>query len=252
MPPLSAVIITCNEERNIGRCLASVAPVAGEIVVVDSCSTDRTEAICIKAGARVFRRAWEGYSSAKNFGNAQAKGDLILSIDADEALSPELQRSIAALDGSAVAYKFSRCTNYCGTWIRHGGWYPDVKVRIFDRRKTHWEGAIHERLAGIQDKNAVLLRGDCLHYSFFSVAEHIAKARLFAGMAAAELARNGRRFGQLNCVVNPAAKFVRDYFLKLGFLDGRAGLTIAAVSAFSTYLKYRRLSGIAALRGEPL
>jgi glycosyltransferase involved in cell wall biosynthesis len=244
MTPLSVVIITFNEERNIRRCIESVQGIADEIVVVDSFSTDSTETICRTFGVRFLPRAWEGYSPAKNFGNEQARNNLILSLDADEALSPQLSESIAAIkrSGTTSVYKFNRMANYCGKWIRHGGWYPDVKVRIFDRTKTCWTGRIHETLRNIDERTAVHLQGDCLHYSYSSLSDHIAQARRFSEIAAIELRQKGKRSSLLNCAMNPAIKFVRDYIFKLGFLDGKNGLIIAAISAYATYLKYAKLA----------
>ena len=243
MPNLSVVIITLNEEKNIGRCLDSVKSIADEIVVVDSRSTDGTEAVCRGYGARVIVREWKGYSAAKNFGNDAAANDLILSIDADEALSSELQASIAAIKvGSpAAAYRFRRLTNYCGKWIRHGGWYPDIKVRIFDRRKTRWQGTIHESLAGIDEKNALLLDGDCLHYTYYTVDEHLRQMQRFTDIMAQDLFSRGKKGSYVHMVGSTAIKFIRDYVLRLGFLDGSKGFLISALSAYATWLKYIKL-----------
>ena len=243
MPFLSVVITTFNEERNIGRCLASVKPIAGDIVVVDSFSTDATDPVCRSFGADFIKRQWEGYAAAKNFGNAQARHDLILSLDADEALSPELQQSIIEIKNTRAGEtcKFVRLTNYCGAWIRHGGWYPDIIVRIFDRRKTQWQGLIHEHLEGIGKKDAALLRGDCYHYSYYSVAEHLKKTKRFADLSARELFSLGRKTSMMKLLLSPPIKFIRDYLLRLGFLDGRRGLCIAVISAYATFRKYAKL-----------
>jgi glycosyltransferase involved in cell wall biosynthesis len=237
---LSVVIITYNEERNIGRCLASVKDIADEIIVVDSFSTDATETICRNSGAAVYKRPWDDFASARNFGSAKAYSDLILTLDADEALSPELQRSIAAAKASpeARAYKFIRLSNYCGTWIRHGGWYPDIKARIYDRRKTKWQGLVHAELEGIGRNDAVLLPGECRHYSYYSIAEHVAKTKRYADLYARELFDRGKKSSLLHIVCNPAVKFIRDYLLRFGFLDGRSGLVIAYLTAYGTFLKY--------------
>ena len=243
MSLLSVVIITFNEERNIGRCLASVRSVADDIVIVDSFSTDATEAICTGFGVNFFKRPWDDYSSARNFGNSKARSDLVLAIDADEALSPELQHSIAEIKATWAggACKFVRLTNYCGAWIRHGGWYPDIIVRIFDRRKTQWHGLVHERLAGISKKDAALLRGDCYHYSYYSVDEHIKKTKRFADLSARELFARGKKASLLKLLFSPLIKFIRDYLLRHGFLDGRRGLFIAGISTYATFRKYALL-----------
>ena len=244
MPQLSVVIITFNEERNIIRCLESVKPIADDIVVVDSLSTDRTHELCRDYKVDFVQRSWEGYSQAKNFGNARARHDIVLSMDADEALSPLLQRSVSEIKQppDAEAYSFNRLTNYCGKWIRHGGWYPDVKVRLFNRTKARWEGAVHERLAGIDGRTIKLLRGDCYHYTYYSVSEHLRKADNLSDLSARELFERGKTASLLAPFLHPAVRFMRDYFLKSGILDGRNGLVIAAISAYANYLKYARLA----------
>ncbi|MBI2966532.1 MAG: glycosyltransferase family 2 protein [Bacteroidetes bacterium] len=243
MTPLSVVIITFNEERNIGRCLDSVGGVTDDIVVIDSFSTDKTKEICGSHSVRYFPHQWEGYSASKNFGNTQAKHDWILSLDADEALSDNLRDSIHGwkMKPEPVPAKFSRLANYCGKWIRHGGWYPDVKIRIFNRNITRWSGLIHEKLTGIDEKNAVFLPGDCYHFTYYSVEEHLAKTEYFAGMAADDLFKQGKMAGTFSLYTSPAAKFLRDYFLRLGFLDGTTGYNIARISAYAAWLKYYKL-----------
>lgn len=241
--PVSAVIITRNEERNIARCLESLHGVADDIVVVDSGSVDRTEEICRAHGVSFIRQDWLGYAAQKNLANGQAKHDWILSIDADEALSDGLKRSILELKraGAIRTCEFARMTNYCGRWVRHGGWYPDRKVRMFDRRTASWEGALHEELRGFSRHEVVRLRGDCLHYSYDTVADHHRQADRFTTLAAEELFRRGRRVGVLRLHLSPLWKFVLDYGLRLGFLDGAAGWRIARISAGATRMKYLKL-----------
>jgi glycosyltransferase involved in cell wall biosynthesis len=246
MPQLSVVIITFNEEKNIGRCIESVLSVADDIVVVDSFSADNTKAICNKYGVNFISRKWEGYSATKNFANAQAKYDWILSLDADEALSEDLKKSILAIKQSneLKPYKFNRLTNYCGSWIRHCGWYPDTKVRIFDRRKIQWEGSIHERLNIPSDDLASLLKGDCLHYSYYSIEQHYKQADHFSTLVAQDLYSKGKRAPLLKLFFSPIIKFIRDYIFKLGFLDGKAGFTVCRISSNATYLKYKKLRAL--------
>jgi glycosyltransferase involved in cell wall biosynthesis len=244
--PLSAVIITLNEERNIARCLESLRGVADDIVVVDSGSVDRTEEICRSHGVNFIRQAWLGYSAQKNLANGHARHDWILSVDADEALSGGLRRSILGLKGEGAirVCRFARLTNYCGHWVRHGGWYPDHKTRMFDRRTARWEGALHEELQGFSRSEVVLLEGDCLHYSYYTVEDHRRQADRFTTLAAEELFRRGSRVGVLRLHLGPVWKFILDYVLRLGFLDGSAGLRIASISAGATrmkYLKFERL-----------
>jgi glycosyltransferase involved in cell wall biosynthesis len=241
--PISAVIITLNEERNIARCLESLCGVADDIVVVDSGSVDRTEEICRSYGVNFIRQAWLGYSAQKNFANGHARYDWILSIDADEALSRELKRSILELksEGTLRVCKFARMTNYCGHWVRHGGWYPDHKARMFDRRKARWEGALHEELQGFSRSEVVLLEGDCLHYSYYTLEEHHRQADRFTTLSAEELFRKGSRAGVLRLHLSPVWKFILDYGFRLGFLDGVTGFRIARISAGATRMKHLKL-----------
>jgi len=244
MTRLSAVVVTFNEERNIGRCLESLRAVADEIVVVDSFSTDNTEAICKQHNAKFIQRKWEGYSATKNFANNAASHDWILSIDADEALSEELRKSIVEvkLQDKPPACSFNRLTNYCGKWIRHAGWYPDVKVRIFDRRTASWQGSIHEELRFTTRPFPIThLEGDLLHYSYYTVDEHLKQTEKFTTLAAQSLFESGKRSNVFKLYTSPAAKFVQSYFLRLGVLDGYYGYKVSSISAYSNFLKYRKL-----------
>ncbi len=241
MQKLTAVVITRNEARNIARCIESLEGIADEIVVVDSFSTDATPSICKGLGVQFHQREWKGYSLQKNYGNGLASNDLILSIDADEALSEELRNSIlnAKNKEGGFAYSFNRLTNYCGKWIRHSGWYPDTKVRIFNRTAADWQGTVHEKLT-VDPKTVKKLKGDLLHYSYYDVSEHVAQTDRFATLSAQELLESGVRPSLLRIVFSPVAKFIKFYLLRLGFLDGSAGWRIATISARGTYLKYAR------------
>jgi glycosyltransferase involved in cell wall biosynthesis len=243
MPSLSVVIITLNEEHNIGRCLESVKDIADDIVVVDSGSTDRTQEICSTYGVRFIRKEWLGYSAQKNYANSLANFDWIFSIDADEALSDQLKQSIleAKTQDDQHYYRIGRITNYCGKWIRFGGWYPDIKLRFFDRRQNCWEGHIHERLNVDSDTAFPLLQGDCYHYSYYTVAQHQAQALKFSRLAAEDLFSRGKQVGIVKLWFAPLFKFIKMHLLQGGFLDGRAGLTIARISAHAVFLKYRQL-----------
>jgi glycosyltransferase involved in cell wall biosynthesis len=238
---LSAVIITYNEERNIARCLDSLAGVVDEVVVVDSFSTDGTEAICREKGARFLQRAFDGYGVQKNFALDQAAHDRVLSLDADEALSPALRASILAAraDWTHDAYTMNRLTNYAGHWVRHGGWYPDRKLRLFDRRRARWtDAALHEKVEPAPGATVRHLAGDLLHYSYYSVEEHVERTRRYAAISARAAVQRGRRGGWVKVWLGPAATFLRMYFLKAGFLDGRAGWHVARISALETWWKY--------------
>jgi len=243
---ISAVIITHNEERNIGRCLDSLRDLADEVVVLDSFSSDGTEAICRGKGARFFQHPFEGYAEQKNRANDQAAHPWVLSMDADEALSDTLRAAILRLKNEApqfYAYAMNRLTNYCGQWIRHSGWYPDRKVRLFWNEKARWGGpAVHERLNLNDPKSVGFLPGDLLHYSYYTVEEHYERARKYAGMAAKAMLEKGKRAHWWNLAFSPAFKFVRNYLLRRGFLDGRAGWTICRIAALETWWKYRELA----------
>lgn len=240
MTKISVVIITYNEERNIARCLEAVQGFADEIVVVDSHSTDATRTICESYGVRFVTEEWRGYSGQKNYGHQLASNDWNLSIDADEVVSEELQQSIAAWKSrpEPVFAKVKRLTNYCGRWIRHCGWYPDSKLRLFDRTCAQWQGEVHERLVIAKDMPVIELRGDLLHYTYHTIDDHMAKANRFSTIGASQLLSKGRKISFLNVVVNPPAKFIRNYIVKLGFLDGYYGYAICRSSAYHTFLKY--------------
>lgn len=246
MPQLSVVIITFNEEKNIGRCLESIKGIADDIVVVDSFSGDRTENICKQYNVNFIQRKWEGYSDTKNFANAQAKYDWILSLDADEALSEELKASILKIKQNAdlKTYKFHRLTNYCGSWIKHCGWYPDTKIRIFDRRIIKWEGIIHEKLIINSNEPAILLNGNLLHYSYYNIEQHYAQTEKFSTLAAEDMFKRGKKASVLKMYLSPVVKFISDFFIKLGILDGAAGYTICRISAYTSYLKYKKLKNL--------
>ena len=192
MSEISAVIITLNEEKNIERCLQSLQGIVDEIIVVDSGSTDKTTEIAEKYSAIVLYKSWMGYSEQKNFGNDVARYDYVLSLDADEAISEELKKSILQIKKNSLngVYGFSRLTNYCGTFVKHGGWYPDFKVRIFNRRKVKWTGHIHENLIGFTPDEIRKLEGDCLHYSYYNESEHWKQAEKFSVLAAEDLQRS--------------------------------------------------------------
>jgi glycosyltransferase involved in cell wall biosynthesis len=242
MRKLTAVIITFNEARNIKRCIASLQGVADEIVVVDSFSTDATPNICKGLGVQFHQREWKGYSKQKNFGNGLASNDWILSVDADEALSEDLKTSIIneKENGSRVNFSFNRLTNYCGKWIRHSGWYPDAKVRMFDRTQDDWKGEVHEKLT-VDSTKVKKLKGDLLHYSYHSVSDHVKRTDKYSTLGAQELFESGKRASIFKLIFNPWLKFNRMYFLRLGFLDGMAGFTIALITAYGTFLKYIKL-----------
>lgn len=245
MDKLSAVIITLNEERNIGRCLESLVGVADEVIVLDSMSTDRTEEICNQYDfVRFEKRAWAGYSESKNYANSLAAHHYIFSIDADEALSEELAKSILKEkeNGFSGVYIVNRKTNYCGTWINHSGWYPDYKVRIFPKSETKWVGEyVHEELEFSAPQNEQLLQGDLHHYSYYDYADHRARADKYSLLTAQKMHVKGKKAGILKPYISALGRFISMYLIKLGFLDGHAGWKIATISAQSNILKYKEL-----------
>ncbi|HKR07164.1 MAG TPA: glycosyltransferase family 2 protein [Bacteroidia bacterium] len=244
MSRISAVVITYNEERNIERCLKSLQNISDEIIVIDSFSTDRTEEICKSFNVNFYKRQWDDFSSAKNAGNEKAVHYWILSLDADEALSDELKKSILEIKNTNAAgnYKFNRLTNYCGKWIHHCGWYPDTKTRLFLRTQCHWEGTVHEQLVIKSNAPVHFLKGDLLHYSYVTTDEFISKQNKYAETSAAQLYRRGTKANFFHVYMKPPIKFFRDYIFHLGLLDGKEGYTISRISAKALYRKYKRLS----------
>jgi hypothetical protein len=242
---LSVVIITFNEEANIARCLQALGDVADEVLVVDSFSTDNTVAICQAHGARVVQNAFAGYVEQKNFATDQARFDHVLQLDADEVLTDELRQSIrqAKADWRHAAYSLARLTSYCGTWVRHGGWYPDRKLRLYDRRLGRWQGLLlHEHYEVQPGQTTGQLAGDALHYSYHSIAQHVSQLNKFTSITAQERALKGKtQVTAFHLVVKPLWKFMHGYVFRLGFLDGFAGLSIAAISAAGVFLKFAKL-----------
>jgi glycosyltransferase involved in cell wall biosynthesis len=241
---ISAVIICFNEERNIERCINSVLPVADEILVLDSFSNDRTIEICHKLGVRLEQHAFDGHIEQKNRAMHMAKFDVVLSLDADEALTEELQKSILEVKSNwqQKAYKFNRKTNYCGQWINHCGWYPDTKIRLWDRKIGKWGGYNpHDKVELKKDIEAKWLKGDLAHYSFYSVDEHKNKVARYSTIKAKAVFARGKKSSQIKVLFAPVFKFFWSYFVRLGFLDGAAGFTICSLSAKESKLTYQKI-----------
>lgn len=241
---ISAVIITLNEERNIARCLVSLRQVADEIIVVDSGSIDNTAQICAQYGVTVIHQPWLGYGAQKNFAAQLANFDYILSVDADEALSPELIDCLKKIKKAPMvdAYQVNRLTNYCGKWIFHCGWYPDRKIRLWRKHKACWTTPkVHETIKLSPNTVVEHLHGNLLHYTYYTLAEHVQVANHYTTLLAEEYARQGKKAGLLKRFVSPLYSFFRDYILRLGILDGYDGFVICLIAAFSTFLKYAKL-----------
>jgi glycosyltransferase involved in cell wall biosynthesis len=242
---ISAVVITLNEEKNIGRCLDSVRQVADEIIVVDSYSTDQTRDICRGRGVHFVQHAFEGHIEQKNYAVSCAAHDRVLSLDADEALSEELVQSILTVKQNwrHDGYSFNRLTNYCGKWIRHSGWYPDTKLRLWDRRKGQWGGINpHDRVTLEGGSRVAHLAGDLHHWSYHTIRDHIDTINSFSEIAARAAHAAGKQSNLvLDIVLNPLLTFFKKYFLKLGILDGYPGFLIAVHTAYGKFLKYIKL-----------
>lgn len=241
---LSAAIITFNEERNLSRCLQSLVDVADEIIVVDSFSTDRTQVIAESFGARFIQHPFEGHIQQKNFALAQATGDWILSLDADESLDETLRASILAFktNPSGAGCSMNRLTNYCGHWVKHCGWYPDTKTRLVARGKAGWGGVNpHDRLDLNDGSMPTHLNGDILHHSYYTREDHLRQIEYFGTIAARELHARGISISRGMIVLKVVAQFFKSYILKTGFLDGSTGFTISRLSAFATWRKYSLL-----------
>lgn len=245
MVKLSGVIITFNEERNIEKCLQSLVPVVDEIVVVDSFSTDNTKAICEKYKATFIEQEFLGYIEQKNFALKQAKYDYVVSLDGDEALSERLQESIIELKNNwkLDGYSANRFNNFCGQWIKHADWYPNKKLRVFDRRKAQWKGnKVHETVKMNTPSASVgQLKGDILHYTYQSYSEFNLKTEHFSNLSAQAYFELGKKAPMWKIIFNPTWAFFKSYVLRLGFLDGLNGFIICVQTANITFLKYTKL-----------
>ena len=244
MPKISVVIITLNEENNIERCLKSVVDIADEIFIVDSFSTDRTEDICKKYNATFIQHKFDGYIEQKNWAASNAKYDCILSLDADEELSETLKISIKKIkeNWEYDGYYFNRLTYYCGKWIKHTSWYPSRKLRLWDRQKGIWDGINpHDMFVMQKGSTQKHIDGDLLHYSYYTISEHIQQINKFSDIISKSYHRHGYSGSYKTIIFHPLWRFFRDYFLKGGFLDGFYGLVVSLNSSHEVFLKYVKL-----------
>jgi len=247
MAKISGVIIAFNEEKKIERCIKSFKGVVDEGLVVDSNSTDRTKELAQSLGARVIVQEFLGYVEQKNFAMDQANHDWILHLDADEALSEELCEEILKIKSTVgsnniYAYGFNRLTNYNGFWVRHCGWYPDTKTRLWDRTKGKWGGVNpHDIIKMKNNFSPMKVKGNILHYSYDSISDHVMQTDHFTTIAAKEAYDRGVTSSHFKIMTRPLLKFLKDYFLKRGFLDGRYGFIICFINSLSALLKYSKI-----------
>ncbi len=253
MIKLSGVIITYNEEKNIETCLKSLVNVVDEIVVVDSFSTDNTKAICEAYNVRLIEQKFLGYIEQKNFALQQAKYNHVVSLDGDESLSETLQNSILMLKQhwNFDGYYCNRLNNFCGQWIKHSDWYPNKKLRVFDRTKGEWKGINPHDNVKLHDPKAKTghLKGDILHLTYQSYAEFNQKTEYFSTIAAKAYYDLGKKAPFWKLVWNPSWAFFKAYFLRLGFLDGFNGFVICVQTANITFLKYSKLRELIKAKG---
>jgi heptosyltransferase-3 len=243
MVKISAVIITYNEERNIARCIDSLYKVADEVVVVDSYSKDRTREISIEKGARVVEHPFKSHIDQKNFAVTQATHDIVLSLDADEYLSDKLTKSILEVKEKwpTEAYRMNRLSNYGGKWIRHGNWYPDQKIRLWNRRIGLWGGENpHDKIVLTKGIKIQHLRGDILHRAYTDSAETLVKVQSYSEIFARE--NVGRKTSSVpKIILRTTFGFLKSYILKRGFMDGFEGLMVAGAVANHVFYKYAKL-----------
>ena len=253
MHPLSVVIITFNEEQNIKRCIESVLPVADEIIVLDSHSTDQTVEIARSLGAIVYDEKFRGYIGQKNHALWLANYDYILSLDGDEVLDERLINSILEAKKTFAyrAYSVNRCTSYCGHFIRHGLWYPDRKIRLFDRRVAQWGGINPHDNVHLQNGFSVHhIPGEILHYSFHKPEDLEWQNNRMSSIAATSLYAAGKRSSWMKILIRPTWAFINGYFLRRGFLDGADGFTIAVNTSHQVFLKYSKLYRLQKMAGK--
>ena len=245
---ISVVIITYNEERRLEDALRSVAGIASEIIVVDSHSTDGTVKLARRYTPHVFERDWTNYSDQKNFADGKASFPWIFSLDADERVSAELKAELLELkmragDFACAGFSIPRKVFYLGRWIRHSGWYPDRRVRLFRRERARWEGDyVHERLA--VDGPIERLKGPIHHFTYRNIADHLERINKFSDLGAQKLYSQMKKCRWYHLAFLPPARFFRAYLLKLGFLDGFPGLVISMLTSYAVFVRYAKLREI--------
>ena len=242
---VSGLVITYNEQEHIEACIQSLQRVADEVIVVDSFSSDDTVSICERLGAIVIQKKYSGQIEQKNFALTHANNDYILALDGDEVLTDHLIQSILSEKKKGfphAGYLLDRLTNYNGKWIKHGGWYPDWKLRLWNRKYGLWGGQNpHDKVTLTDSSTPIKLTGHLLHYGFSSPKEHALRIENYASIGAQSAFDSGKRTHLLHPLLSFIWKFIRDYLLLGGFLDGYTGMQIAILSATSKYQKYQKL-----------
>ncbi|MEQ8925436.1 MAG: glycosyltransferase family 2 protein [Fulvivirga sp.] len=243
---VSGVVITYNEEQNLRRCLESLGKVVDELLVVDSFSTDRTKEIAEELGAKFIQNKFKGHIEQKNFAMSAASYEWILSLDADEELSEQLIDSLNKIKNANIsnqAFRMNRLTSYCGQWIHHCGWYPDSKIRFWNRKEGKWGGVNPHDSVEVEDGVKIQhLKGDILHYSFHTISQHIQQIDKFTTIAAQESHKRGKKaYFLTHLMIYPFWLFIKNYFLKLGILDGYYGFIVCINGAFYKFQKYAKL-----------
>lgn len=241
---ISGVIITYNEERNIKACIESLHGIVDEVVVVDSFSTDNTQKICEELGVKFIQHKFFGHIEQKNYAMEQASYDVVLSLDADERVSEQMKAAVLEVkqNWEFDGYIFARLNNYCGAWLKRS-WYPDKKLRLWDRRKGKWGGTNpHDKVVMQDGATSKKLKGDLVHYAYDNLEEHFEQVKKFAVIAANAKFEKGKKANFVfHLILSPWYKFFRKYILRLGFLDGYYGFIFSAVTAYLNFLKYSRL-----------
>jgi glycosyltransferase involved in cell wall biosynthesis len=239
--PLSAVIITYNAAGQLEDCLKSLSFVS-EIIILDSGSDDGTEAIALQYNARFIHQDWLGYGPQKQKAVELASHDWVLCLDADESVSEQLAAAIqSAMNQPAYdVYQFPRCNRFLGRWLKHGEGYPDISVRLFDRRHARWsDDVVHESV--MTDAPTGTLAGDLLHQSASTLESYLAKQNSYTSLQAKQMFLAGKRAGIARLILNPVTRFVKFYFIRLGFLDGLPGLIHILIGCQNTFFKYAKL-----------